>query len=60
MKDGTIEIDGNIYRPVKAEYGKCCDMCDIGQMQCSFECQEFEENESEYLAMKLTDKITDE
>lgn len=59
MKDGTIEIDGKTYSPVKAEYGKCCDICDIGQERCSFECQDFEDNEGEYLAMKLTDKITD-
>lgn len=56
MKDGIIEIDGKTYCPVKAEYGKCCDVCDIGQMQCSFDCQVFEDNESECIAMKFTHK----
>lgn len=57
MKDGTIEIDGKTYRPSKAEYGRCCEVCDIGQIYCSMVCQRFEENENECVAMKLTEKF---
>lgn len=54
MKDGTIEILGKTYTPAMAENGRCCDVCEIGQLFCSFECQEFEEP-NECLTMKLID-----
>lgn len=52
MKDGSIEINGKVYKPQKAEYGRCCVVCDLGQIRCGFDCQQFEENENDYVALK--------
>lgn len=56
MKEGRIKIAGQIYIPVAASYGQCCVKCDLGQMRCGFECESFEENEDEFVALRLLNR----
>ncbi len=52
MREGSILIDGITYVPVQAEYGRCCVICDLGQIRCNFDCNQFEENNNEYVSLR--------
>ena len=57
MKKGTIDIDGKKYAPFRAEFGKCCDVCELTQDNCGSVCDRFEEAEGDYVAMKRVPKV---
>ncbi len=52
MKKHYINIAGKDYAPLQVGFGECCINCDIKQQDCCFQCHNFEETDSENVALK--------
>ena len=52
MKKGYITIAGKDFAPISVGFGECCLNCDVKLEFCYWQCHDFEETDTENVALK--------